>query len=697
MTSSTELWLVANRQGVSLVSEYGLARMAVSQVSLPNNTPHLESILPQLADVLSKIIAGSTLAVVCLHVSLPASWQLMPWESLTLGGRRLFGKVIYCRHATFENGVSTDLGRTLHVHSLWPDTPLVAGILKPAIAEGRIRLRPAGLDWPLPRQTWRDVWALAIIGHGSDSPEIPALYESGAPWMLPPLAHWPEVVFLLACGADSSLIRHAEALLAAGAHAVVVGEGILDLHASLEGLAHLATDLGASGDLASILATLQRHDKRPGGVRNWVICGQPPGVDAHGRLDEWTLRSLVEKGDLSAAPEAWREFHDIEPGVWGEGDLLDELKNTRCWPITSSWALPQAMALAEIYDPAAQAGLSWQYANLPDVLTNLTPHQSDHALAQSLRRQGKFLAALRALMHAFEEVRETSVDADNRLRYLLTLFDLLLDLHLPKAAGAVREQIRSLMLVGVDLDFCVLEHHWLDRESNWFWRAGHPELAYATQRRKRDHALDMGEDGHRELARMLWMAGWRKQDDAPELLAEAESILGSEQLATLNSPGNDDFKYLLRSCTLARWRLGRLEKIPKEIRSRLIDTLSDSSLDPGPSATSILISALHAGSAGWPLQLALLRLDEAGYWLESGYWGALHGQQAHVVETLGRLALVRSQALSMLRRHAAALGEWMGAVDAWFDVMKLECDERNTREHEGLAPGAEPWEKGLIL
>ena len=179
--------------------------------------------------------------------------------------------------------------------------------------------------------------------------------------------------------------------------------------------------------------------------------------------------------------------------------------------------------------------------------------------------------------------------------------------------------------------------------TTWFWRAGQPELAYATQRRKRDNALDMGEGGYRELARLLWMAGWRKQADAPELLAEAESILGAEQLATLDCPGNDDFKYLFRSCTLARWRLGLSENIPSELRSKLIDALSDASLDPGPSATSILISALHTGSHSWPLQLALLRLDEAGYWLESGFWGSLHGQQTHVVQTLEQRQILEQQ------------------------------------------------------
>ena len=697
MTSSTELWLLANRQGVSLVSALGLTIVSESQACPPNDSPHLESILPELADALVEAIDGSALAVVHLHVSLPVEWQFVPWESLTLGGRRLFGKVVYCRHANYGNGKLTNLGSTLHVHSLWPDTSLVAGILRPAIAAGKVRLRPARLDWPLQRQTWRDVWALAIIGHGSDSPDVTALDETGAPWTFPPLPHWPDVIFLLACGADSSLIRHAESLLAAGAPAVVVGEGILDLQASLEGLANLESRIAAGGNLTSAIASLQQNDKRPGGVRHWVICGQPPGADAHSRLDHWTLRSLAEKGNLSKAPEAWREFHDIEHGARGEGELLDELKNTRCWPITASWVLPQAMALAEIYDPAAQAGLSRQYASLPDELIILTPHQSDHALAQSLRRQGKFLAAMRALMHAFEEVRETSVDAENRLRYLLTLFDLLLDLHLPKAAGAVREQIRSLMLVGDDLDFCVLEHHWQDRESIWFWRGGQPELAYATQLRKRDKALDMGEDGYRELARLLWMAGWRKQADAPELLSEAESILGAEQLATLGSPGNDDFKYLFRSCTLARWRLGLSENIPTELRSKLIDSLSDASLDPGPSATSILISALHTGSHSWPLQLALLRLDEAGYWLESGYWGSLHGQQTHVAQTLERLFVVRNQAESMLRKHGATLCAWMESVDTWLDAMRLECEERNIHEQKGLTLGTEPWKKGLML
>lgn len=697
MESSTELWLMANGRGISLVSAHAVTPISDSVVSPPEDATHLESAAPQLADVLRDRVRRPGLTLVNLHLGLPEAWQRMPWESLTLDGRKLFGKVLFCRHAKPEAPPSTTTGRLLHVHSLWPDASLVAGILKRVIREGEVRLRPAALDWPLPSQTWRNTWALAVVGHGSDDPALPAQDEHGAPWRFPLLGRWPQVVFLLACGVDSSLVRQARTLLDAGARTVVVGEGILDLRASLEGLARLVAGFGVGGDLPAAMAALQQEDKRPGGVRQWVVCGRPPRATTHSRLDQWTLESLVEKGDLSLAPERWRDFHQTEHGAHGEGDLLNELKNTPCWPITATWALPQALELAEVYDAQAQAALSTRFAALSKALHTHRPHQSDHALARYLRRRGMTLAALRALMLAMEEVPPEVMELEDRLRYLLTLFDLLLDLHLPETAGAVREHIRSQFVRVEGLELTVLKHHWLDRDCTWHWRGGRLAVAYTLQLTKRDQALDMGEDGYRELARLLWMASWLKHADVHALLAEAESVMGAEQLATLDKSGNDDFKYLMRSCALARWRFGLPEKTPDGVRYLLHNTLSEASLDPSPSATTIIINAMHTNVADERLALALLRLEEAGYWLETGHWACLHGQQARVAHALERLALARNQAESMLRDHATTLIAWLGEADTWLDAMRRECDERSTREREALVPGAKPWEHGLIL
>ena len=697
MESSSELWLLANGQGISLVSAHAVTLVSTEQGAPPRDTPHLECVSPPLADALGVSIRRPGLTLVHLHTSLPEAWHLLPWEGLTLGGRRLFGKVLFCRNAEPVYQPSTLRGELLHVHSLWPDAPLIGGILKRAIRTGKIRLRTAALDWPLPTQTWRNVWGMAVVGHGSDDPNIPAVAADGKPWAFPSGARWPDVVFLLACGTNSSLIRQARILLDAGARTVVVGEGVLDLRASLEGLARLVSDLNAGRDLPAALTALQQEDKRPGGIRQWVVCGRPQRATSHSRLDQWTLESLVAKSDLSLAPELWRDFHQTERGAHGEGDLLDELKNAPCWPITSTWALPQAMALAEIYDADAQAALSARYAALPEELQKHRPHQSDHALARYLRRRGMTLAALRALMLAMEEVPPKALELDDRLRYLLTLFDLLLDLHLPETAGTVREHIRSLFVRAEDMDLAVLKHHWLDRDCTWHWRGGRPALAYTLQLTKRDQATDMGEDGYRELARLLWMAGWLKHADARALLAEAESVLGPEQISTLDEGGNDDFKYLLRSCTLARWRLGLPEKMTPEARFRLMNTLSDASLDPSPSATTILISALRRRVANETLDLALLRLEEAGYWLETGYWASLHGRQAIVAPSLARLNMVRRQTRSMVLGYHTTLSEWLDGVDAFFHSMAKECGLRQVRENDALRPGIIPSERGIWL
>ncbi|MBK6744828.1 MAG: hypothetical protein IPG66_18485 [Hydrogenophilales bacterium] len=173
---------------------------------------------------------------------------------------------------------------------------------------------------------------------------------------------------------------------------------------------------------------------------------------------------------------------------------------------------------------------------------------------------------------------------------------------------------------------CVVAHHWLDRESAWHWRSGDFEIAYAIQRCKRDQALDMGEDGQRELARLLWMASWLRHPDALALFDEATAVLGPDQLDTLHQSGNDDFKYLFRAHALAAWRFGMREKNPGNARSRLIESLSESSLDPGANATTLLILECIDGQAEWPMELALQRLADAGYLLEAGYWGQVHGR-----------------------------------------------------------------------
>ncbi|MBK6744827.1 MAG: hypothetical protein IPG66_18480 [Hydrogenophilales bacterium] len=224
MTSQIELWLMTRGQGMILVSPDDVALIALPPRVPPSDIPHLEAVQPELADKLSKTINKRNLIVVHLHVSLPAQWQRYPWEGLTLKGRRLFGKVLFCRYASFSQSTPDHLlGSRVHVHSMWPDSASVTEILKPAIAAGHLRVRPAALAHPWPAQSWRDIWSLAVVAHGSDDIDIPAVDELGQPWSMPPLVHWPPVVILLACGNDSSLIRHAEQMLAAGAKAVIVG------------------------------------------------------------------------------------------------------------------------------------------------------------------------------------------------------------------------------------------------------------------------------------------------------------------------------------------------------------------------------------------------------------------------------------------------------------------------------------------
>jgi hypothetical protein len=688
-----ELWLMANGQQMLLVSANGVTRLELDQATLPDDSPHLERVLPELADALAQDESAGTLTRVHLHSSLPAHWQNFPWERLTLGGRNLFGQAVFFRHASLGQPKDKFCGNLLHVHSLWPDFGQVADILRPSIADGQMRLRPSGLDTSLLSHDWRDVWALAIVAHGSDDLAIPAVDASGEPWAFPAMSHWPQVVFLLACGADSSLIRHAQAMLDAGAHTVIVGEGTLDLRPSLLGLSSLAKSRADGIDLINALVKLQERDKSRGGVRQWVVCGCPPGGAAHGQLDQWTLQSLLAHGDLSAAPELWRDYHDIDPGAHGEGDLLDELKHTPCWPITSSWTLPQAMALAEIYDPAAQPGFARQYASLADSLKESTPHQSLLSLAISLRRQGKTLAAFHALFEAMEEAQDAfrsgQLDAETRLRYYFTLFDLLLDLHLPGAAAPVHDRIRAELASATNLDLCVLEHHWLDRESLWYWRSGQPDMAYAIQQRKREQALAMqanggAEDGYRELARLLWMAAWQRYPEAEKLLAEAESILGEEQLATLDKPGNDDYKYLLRSSLLARWRMGFQGHVPDSVRGKLEESLNSASIDPGVNATSVIIASLMESSDDWSADLALHRLEDSGYWLEAAYWSGQRFDRDKASKYAEQLLDIRRKVNFLLSPRIELVAEWIHPVGDWLSDINQESETRCRREQAQL-------------
>jgi hypothetical protein len=162
-------------------------------------------------------------------------------------------------------------------------------------------------------------------------------------------------------------------------------------------------------------------------------------------------------------------------------------------------------------------------------------------------------------------------------------------------------------------------HKLLDRHARIYLRQGKPEAAIAKYKRKRQESMrDFREDGHRELAWLLYITAFVGHQDASAYADEAKTILAN---ATIGE-GNDNNIYLMRALAVWAWRdndqaaVELLMQYAKILRERLDKG------DAGPSG--FIFSYLHLYQRANPkvrldlpaLDAVQAALDSDGYWIE---------------------------------------------------------------------------------
>jgi hypothetical protein len=601
------------------------------------------------------------------------AWQQTAFEGLTLSGRPVTERISLERAAPrSRDGVPRASGRAVILNTWYSTLPREpAKVVTPAARGVDVK---SGYDLVADflhhAADLRSLSALAVIAHGAceadDGSVAPGTFlartESRAgsrerSWSLP--AHTPPpLVILLACSSEQlELVDYASGLLERGACCVLASAGRIDASRAAAFIGEYLSRWRAGASVSEALAALDGTFRQNLLDRLWLLgdgdlrFGEPvrpidPGrygelPTAELRLllgddatrayataalaDRATLLSVLTAGNLSRAVETLNRSLDLQSFSDESGRRLHQQLDRAypsCTRATRGWLANYLMALSERYDH--QAMRRYRRDRDRDVGGSCGLPIIMRFTAVAASREGQPVRSARALARGFEILKDVGEDSPvDRLELMGTTANQLIDLNLPVWA-------RSIVSKALDeldeVDFgeaSFLEFKMLDRLARADLRAGYPEAALAAMVRKRQEALVQGQNGHRELAWLVYTAAW--QPAAPTRLQREwlkESVRGVDELSQRVGAdpgdrlvGNDDLTYLLRA--LAAWHCARPAP---EIAERLVDWIDTATdqiecgqSDPGPWGflTGFLAAAgIAPATQAWALARAHLLVSE---------------------------------------------------------------------------------------
>lgn len=662
------LWPDDDPQQVRWWSPMATARVPVAALPAParagepeGETCALGRLLPEAA--LQALGDGACRLV--LDAGLPAAWQAFAWEwTRDARGLPWAGRLLAERCAPPEAAPPAAHGDGLWLLDLWPRQENVQPFTdlhrcwriqarKRATAEQVLRHGLNGLPPPA---------ALALIAHGSETADGPALRDpDGQPWQPPLPQPAPALVVLAACaGRDGNLIAEGRRWLKSGARSVLVPLGRLDARTCAAFLEALGAGLAAGESPGAILRRLQPDSAQQHGAARFVLLGDSGDGDDHGpagALIALTRRAWCPPQKPDSVFEALRRQRGL-PGHYADTDagraLLDELwpLAARLPPLVRSWVLALCAWLAEHHDhsrlDACQRLRRQCDTDLPEAAVQ-------RALWAKLPyRQGDYARALIELDAAL------ALDAQH-VGALGLYANCLLDLDLPEAASQVLDRRDDALSRLSDASASLEQHRQLDMRARLYLRCGRLTAAGELFRRKHTAALQHDGRGFRELAWRLYTAAWQAQPDAAGagLVAQAQAALAQ---SSGTGHGNEDGHYLLRALAAWAWRrndAGLIAQTAAALRQRWSETRSEGG-PLGLACGFLYLHDRHAYGDDWERARAALETER--YFLELAALHGLAGERPAAQHMLNRFRERREAALRSL--GDAALVQACAARDA---------------------------------
>jgi len=539
---------------------------------------------------------------------------------------------------------------------------------------------------------------LCVISHGTEQDnEKPFLLGEGQTWALPLNRGLPPLVILLACGNNKgNLFDYGQTLLKHGAQTVLAPLGQLNAKQAADFLGTFLDGWQKGRCVDELLADSQRKIDAFHGAQRLHLLGygklrvtsEPLPTElgdtelnararqALGEIDENSrafVQTLLERLTLYGYQEKWGRdwvekvmlalFERLQLERSNEADervLLGALKRCEAKQslLTRVWILPLMAYLAEYYEYSLLAYCQKAHYKLPTtVLSNAVGLYQQWSKLHY--REGCYPLALQKLAQGFDVAQSNTLAKQSLLG---SLGNILFDFALPSLAEPVIDQLSHSLKAKDSPDSGRQRFNLLDRQGHLALRQYKLEKAICFYERKYQKALQQEENGHRELAWLLYATAWAGSYEASDYACEARAALPDvSDIEEMVNKGNPNTAYLLRALALWSWREG-----DAEIAMLLLDYVPFinrrlSRQDPGPFA--FVIAYLHLyqrdhGSLGnkipsWARAQAML--ESQGYWLELAAFHAFFGETEAAQRCLGRFQSIRGEAVDNLMKIAPYL------------------------------------------
>jgi hypothetical protein len=321
-----------------------------------------------------------------------------------------------------------------------------------------------------------------------------------------------------------------------------------------------------------------------------------------------------------------------------------------------------------------------------------------HYTAVAEARGGHFVKSALALARGFEILGGLEEDFPiDRLTLSGTIVNHFIDFNLPDWALKLIQRIQTETDALPDDEAAYLGFTSKDRRARAQLRNGNAEAALAAMGAKRAEAMARAENGYRELAWLVFMAGWcDRKPTAVHLQWVQEALRATQSLrdALGEDPGeglkgNDDLTYLLRALAVWNWAHG--DASLREILTPWIVTaatqIERGTTDPGPWGFFLgYLAAAGSEDAArhWPV--ARSHLLQWEYLLEVLGLEGLRGlQSADQMEILDEFQQTRSTMVEILE-PVLRKRDMLGPITGFADIVRSRSQmERGTLER--LADG----------
>lgn len=608
---------------------------------IPTGLKAVEEFLPYVVGLIPSLDRPGRWALL-LEPSLPAHWQLLQWEALTLMGRSVSSQAVVVRCAKWTHERPSVRRSASFLNLFPPEAFSFTRHLRPSILSRNLQ-KSAFLE--LDMQTRGDV---LIMAHG----EARGLVDASGNIFVPPFTHpMPVRIWLLACNVTGAMDRLAKQLLDQGCKTVVSATGDL----SAPEMARLVNRVFADDNAL---------DPAPRSLPN--LEGVLTGIDAPLGLTLWGEFNIDQSPSAKWNYMTWSSEH----GVFKSNNLDDQtgrdeffeaysqISSQNTWTLTRKWTVPPLLWLAETYHHPVMPLLAGQ-------IDDLTSSAAIRGLAAAARRVGNYCQVAKYLSLSLNLPDLTALERSEHLGSLVNLF---IDMNLPDSAIST---IRLHEECNLDdpRDQFEADFRRLDWSARAEARRGRLAIALDCMTAKRKRAkVDTG----RELAWQLYFSTWgRLSGQITKLTCDSFAKEVMARLSYINPPdigfGNETSAYLLRSLAVHAWLVKDDQQI-EVVRGWLgkaEDRLTDD--DPGPWAYTIAYMHYLDAIPSPGLERAIAALERARYFLEAA--------------SLSGFAKQETQSRKFLERFQKRRVEIVKQLNKWNDNSSVKIsDEISSRE-----------------